>query len=347
MPAIPGAIEACHRLRDAGFDLVCVSALDLEYEAARLRNLRALGFPIERVVATGNAAGERSPKAEAIERLRPLAFVDDYLPYLRGLPADVHTALVLRAPNGSPNAGAELAMAKSVHQDLVEFADHWLGLVASSVAGRLTRPARRLRAPPRCYLSHAVGLRALGILASALEDPMRPSTDVDADTDRSRGRSASLRGLRRFAIATWAALILAGCAGTPPPSPTVVAVTLQTTMAVNPDLRQRASPLVVRIYELKSSAAFEGADFVSLFERDQAALGAEMASREEFVLQPGETRPWQKTAAPDAKFIGVMAAFRDIERARWKASIAIKPNVTNVIAVRADEISITARAVPP
>ena len=67
------------------------------------------------------------PKTQAIERLRPVAFVDDYLPYLRGLPADVHTALLLRAPNGSPNVGPEVkTLARSVHQDLPEFAEFWL-----------------------------------------------------------------------------------------------------------------------------------------------------------------------------------------------------------------------------
>ena len=126
VPAIAGALDACHRLHDAGFDLVCVSALEFEHEAARLRNLRDHGFPIERVVATGNAAGERSPKADAIAALAPEAFVDDYLPYLRGVPRNVHTALVLRAPNGSPNFGPELALARSVHQDLPEFAEYWL-----------------------------------------------------------------------------------------------------------------------------------------------------------------------------------------------------------------------------
>jgi phosphoglycolate phosphatase-like HAD superfamily hydrolase len=126
VPAIDGAIDACHRLHDAGFDLVCVSALELEYEAARLRNLRELGFPIERVVATGNAAGARSPKADAIAELDPQAFVDDYLPYLRGVPRHVHTALILRAPNGSPNTGAEMALARSVHDDLAGFARQWL-----------------------------------------------------------------------------------------------------------------------------------------------------------------------------------------------------------------------------
>jgi phosphoglycolate phosphatase-like HAD superfamily hydrolase len=126
LPAISGAVSACQRLHDAGFELVCVSALELHFEAARLRNLRALGFPIERVVATGNAAGTRSPKAQAIEWLRPQAFVDDYLDYLRGIPAEVHTALVLRAPNGSPNCGPELSLARSTHDDLAGFADYWL-----------------------------------------------------------------------------------------------------------------------------------------------------------------------------------------------------------------------------
>ena len=127
VPAIPGAVDACHRLCAAGFDLVCVSALDLEFEAARLRNLHDLGFPIKRVLATGNAIGECSPKAAAIKSLRPVAFVDDYAAYMRGVPKRVHTALVLRAPNGSPNVGADLALAKSVHQDLAAFTDHWLG----------------------------------------------------------------------------------------------------------------------------------------------------------------------------------------------------------------------------
>ena len=126
VPAIAGAVDACHRLRDAGFDLICVSALDLEFEAARLRNLRDLGFPIERVIATGNAAGERSPKADTISALQPIAFVDDYAAYMRGVPAHVHTALVLRAPNGSPNTVSELALASSVHADLAGFADTWL-----------------------------------------------------------------------------------------------------------------------------------------------------------------------------------------------------------------------------
>jgi phosphoglycolate phosphatase-like HAD superfamily hydrolase len=127
LPALPGAVEACHRLHDAGHELVCVTALRPHLEAARLRNLRMLGFPIERVIATGSTEGERSPKAGVISELAPAAFVDDYLPYLRGIPPGVHAALVLRAPNGTPNTGEDMRLAHSLHQDLAGFADHWLG----------------------------------------------------------------------------------------------------------------------------------------------------------------------------------------------------------------------------
>jgi len=127
LPAIEGAVHACHRLHDAGYELVCVTALDARFQRARLRNLQALGFPIRRVLATGHVEGDRSPKADAIEKLRPVAFVDDYIAYMRGVPAYVHTALVLRAPNGSPNVGEDMRLARSVHLDLAAFADHWLG----------------------------------------------------------------------------------------------------------------------------------------------------------------------------------------------------------------------------
>ena len=140
IPAIDGAVEACRTLHDAGFTLVCVSALESQHEAARLQNLRAYGFPIERVVATGSVASGASAKAAALAELDPVAFVDDFLPYLRGLKAGIHTALVLRQPNGSPNVGPELASVGSQHVDLLAFSRWWL---ASGHEDRMNRPGFR------------------------------------------------------------------------------------------------------------------------------------------------------------------------------------------------------------
>lgn len=131
----------------------------------------------------------------------------------------------------------------------------------------------------------------------------------------------------------------------PPPRPTLLAAAIRTSNSVNPDARARPSPLRIRVYELKSSAAFGGADFLSLFEHDQATLGAEMGAREEFVLQPGETRPWEKALDGDVRFVGVVAVFRDIERASWKAIVPVKPNSVNAVSVLADGITLTVDAV--
>jgi len=126
IPPIPGAVDACHALVAAGYELVCVSAIEAPFQAARLANLRDAGFPIEHVIATDNAGVDASPKAAALCALKPVAFVDDFLPYLRGIPAAIHAALVLREPNGSPNAGDELAWAHSRHTDLADFTQWWL-----------------------------------------------------------------------------------------------------------------------------------------------------------------------------------------------------------------------------
>lgn len=124
---VEGAVEACNLLHDSGHELVCVTALEEVFAAARLKNLRAHGFPIERVLATGNAPGLQSPKASVIHELRPVAFVDDYLPFMHGIDRGIHTALILRSPNGSPNIGSGLDAVNSTHADLAAFSTWWIG----------------------------------------------------------------------------------------------------------------------------------------------------------------------------------------------------------------------------
>lgn len=69
LPAMAGAIDACQLLHDAGYELVCVTAMQFEFAEARERNLRELGFPIRRVLATGGDASRGSPKRSALEFL--------------------------------------------------------------------------------------------------------------------------------------------------------------------------------------------------------------------------------------------------------------------------------------
>lgn len=126
IPAIAGAVTACNQLHNAGFELVCVSAIESPFEIVRLKNLKNLGFPIDRVIATSNIDGVISPKADALSKLNPIAFVDDFLPYHRGVSRTMHHALITRETNGTPNIGADLRLIDSSHQDLLSFSNWWL-----------------------------------------------------------------------------------------------------------------------------------------------------------------------------------------------------------------------------
>lgn len=140
-------------------------------------------------------------------------------------------------------------------------------------------------------------------------------------------------------------LLLSGCAGAPkPPPPTVIQLTLEVAADANPDARGRASPIVVRLFELKSLAAFDSSDFFSLFEKDQATLGGELVAREEFQFQPGDTRKFERTLQSDTRHVAVIAAFRDLERSKWRAATAVPLHKTTPVVVRVDARSISIAA---
>jgi phosphoglycolate phosphatase-like HAD superfamily hydrolase len=126
LPALPGAIEACNYLVAAGYALVCVTALSHKHGAARQSNLKALGFPIEQVYTADEGFAQGNPKAELINALKPVAFADDYLPFLAGIDSPIHSALIHRRATKTPNVGESLEAVASQHADLLEFAHWWV-----------------------------------------------------------------------------------------------------------------------------------------------------------------------------------------------------------------------------
>lgn len=118
--------------------------------------------------------------------------------------------------------------------------------------------------------------------------------------------------------------LLAGCAA-PPPVTTTVTLTLAAAADGNPDAQGRASPVVARFYALKTPTAFEAADFFSLQDKDQATLSADLVQREEVVLRPGERKSFRLKLAADVSTLGFMGAYRDLNHARWRQTLALTP----------------------
>lgn len=164
-----------------------------------------------------------------------------------------------------------------------------------------------------------------------------------AHTHRLPHRAFSIPRLPVFAFGiAIVSMLVAGCAS--PPKPTEITGSVQASASINPSVSRRPSPLLVRVYELKSTTAFNSADFVSLYQRDQAELGAEMIGREEFTLNPGDSRTFVKTASAETRHLGVVAAYRDVDRARWRAVVPIVAGQKQRVVISAEELTITATA---
>jgi type VI secretion system protein VasD len=180
-----------------------------------------------------------------------------------------------------------------------------------------------------------------------------PSSDSTDSTDSIARADAPSHACSWPRAVVLAALALSACKSPPPPPPpppTVVRIDVNALDRVNPDHMGRPSPVVVRVYELKATAAFDSADFFTLYSHDQATLGGDLNAKNEFMLKPGDRQNVEATAQPGTKFIAVVAAFRDIEHSRWRASAPVPANQTTQVNVRVDaaDVSIaTQRVAPP
>jgi type VI secretion system protein VasD len=130
-----------------------------------------------------------------------------------------------------------------------------------------------------------------------------------------------------------------GCAS----SPTRVRADVVAATNVNRDATGQALPIVVRIYELKTAGAFQGADFFSLYDREAETLGGDLLAREELNLRPGEEQRIERTASPEAQYLGVVGAYRDIDSATWRATHALTSGKTNKVQIELGPSAISIR----
>lgn len=132
----------------------------------------------------------------------------------------------------------------------------------------------------------------------------------------------------------------------PKAEPTAIEVKFKASAQMNPDRNGRASPLVARLYLLDAIADFNHAEFFSLYDDDRALLGKDIILREEFRLRPGEEKMFAKVIKPErvpgqSLFLGVIAAYRQIDKSRWRAWTVVPTEQTTEIAVRLERLLIS------
>ena len=108
-------------------------------------------------------------------------------------------------------------------------------------------------------------------------------------------------------------------------------ITFKAAKDMNIDSAGNPTPLVVRFYELKEIQDFREADFASLYNDDQAIIGQHIVKRDEFELKPGDEHEVERVAKRDTRYIGIVAAYNDVDNAKWRAIISIRKDGTDLV----------------
>ncbi|WP_193755508.1 type VI secretion system lipoprotein TssJ [Psychromonas sp. psych-6C06] len=99
---------------------------------------------------------------------------------------------------------------------------------------------------------------------------------------------------------------------------------------INPDDNKVPSPVIIRMYELKSTKLFEKANFIDLYERDSEVLGKSLIGQQVLkAVQPSEQRTANFVLSKDTQYIGLYVEFLQFENAKYKVTIPIAQ--TNVV----------------
>ncbi len=131
----------------------------------------------------------------------------------------------------------------------------------------------------------------------------------------------TLRHRPSILIAAWAAMVVTIACASSPPKPARTRLTVAATADTNPDANGRPSPVVVRVYQLKADTAFNAAEFFALFDDEMKVLGPDLIGRNEYTVAPSERRTLEMDVSADAKFVGIIAAYRDIRNAQWRTIV--------------------------
>lgn len=145
-------------------------------------------------------------------------------------------------------------------------------------------------------------------------------------------------------VLTAPVLFAAGCAGGGA-KPTPTRIELQADANVNPNDAGDPAPIVVRIYELTELTAFRNGTFFEFADDAGALLGGSLIGSAEYEITPGESLEYSRDVSSEARYVGVVAAFRDIQSAQWRDSIELEQEKSNqfiiyltTLAVRIQEL---------
>lgn len=133
--------------------------------------------------------------------------------------------------------------------------------------------------------------------------------------------------------------------------PTIVRATVKATADVNPDARDRPSPIKVRFYLLKNVKVLQNASYYDLKDQDRELLADDLLLYEEQVFKPGSVvqlelkLPPEETLEDAQVFLGIVAGYWRVDQAIWQLSREIEVHDTTEMEITLGQTGVTATVV--
>lgn len=115
---------------------------------------------------------------------------------------------------------------------------------------------------------------------------------------------------------------------------------------VNPNLFGRPSPVLLTFYQLSDATTFLKADLSRLEHANESSADATWLVRETFQLSPGERREHLFVPHPQTRLVGVVAEYRDLDNAQWRAVDVFQAQSPEVLRVNLARDRVSVQAIP-
>ncbi|WNO60987.1 type VI secretion system lipoprotein TssJ [Rheinheimera sp. MMS21-TC3] len=152
-----------------------------------------------------------------------------------------------------------------------------------------------------------------------------------------------MQHIKSYLFTVFILILLGGCQtfySTFPPSTTLH---FKVAQDINPDFEGRSSPVIIKVYELASKTIIENQDFFAIYDNADEVLRTDLLKKDELIFQPGERISYKMALQPATKAVAVIAAYRDIEGARWRAVVDVKPTGYDDFYVYVDKLAVYIR----
>ena len=111
---------------------------------------------------------------------------------------------------------------------------------------------------------------------------------------------------------------------------------------VNPYNVNRASPVILRIYQLSNGQLFNDAPFIELYNNDVKVLANELISKKVLpIFKPNSRHKIALELEKEARYVAVLAEFANFKEGKAKATVKLPLNEDFIIDIKVGGLTVT------